>query len=156
MWLAESGLATPEEAELKVHPAVCYGTSGISPESPGSQSPNLYNTRTLTTSSKECLPRLQHKTDRAWCSWTLASMTLVFGNSMSCLDQSSILSLGWKERMEGLSSSKCLSSPYFHLFIKPHQETAQTLKLEHEGPPFVSNNIYFQIVKFHTQIPVQG
>lgn len=46
MWLAESGLAIPEKTGRKVHPAVCYGISGISPEC---QDSNLLIYLTLST-----------------------------------------------------------------------------------------------------------
>lgn len=50
----------------------------------------------------------------------------------------------------------CLTSPLFHLLVKPHRETAGTFKVEHKGLPCVSNDVYFLIMKFPTQIPVQG
>lgn len=75
---------------------------------------------------------------------------------MRPLDHHHISSPGWKGRTGELVNWMCLSSPLFHLLVKPRRETAGTFKVEHKGLPCVSNDVYFLIMKFPTQIPVQG
>lgn len=75
---------------------------------------------------------------------------------MSPLDHHHILSPGWKGRTGERASWMCLRSPLFHLLVKPHRERAGTFKAEHKGLPCVSNDVYFLIMKFPTQIPVRG
>lgn len=87
---------------------------------------------------------------------TLSFRDLGFLGSYEAFRPSAHFESRMEGRMGGLSSWMRLSSPLFHLLVKPHREIAGTFKVEHKGLPCVSNNVYFLIIKFPTQIPVRG
>lgn len=160
MWLPESGLAVSEETEMRMRlsaalnalPAICYKTSGISPDCPRFVSLS----GTLTSPQKICLPSKVY-TQQCWVSLIRSLCDLSFLEcKMRSLHQSSLM----ESRMEGekgrfieLDASQ-LTSP--SPFTKPHYKIAGTFRLEHRDIPCVSNNKHFLIMKFPILITCQG